>query len=110
MLIRVVRPMRRKGSSNTYFVQRIPTDLKGRLGGTTLQVPVGDQLVPVKLTEATAADRVSLGRATRVKPSGGGPLGTGVRPPRSHRGGRARSFAVESSGAEAAISGDPGGT
>jgi hypothetical protein len=31
MLFRLVRPMRRKGSRNVYFQQRIPADVKQRL-------------------------------------------------------------------------------
>src|SRR4029077_14993533 len=60
MLVRLVRPMRRKESFNAYFVQRIPADVKSTAAGTVLQVPVGDGLVTVKITERTTAIRVSL--------------------------------------------------
>jgi hypothetical protein len=36
MLFRLVRPMRRNGSRNVYFVQRIPADLKQRAAGLKL--------------------------------------------------------------------------
>jgi integrase len=42
MLFRVVRPMKRKGSRNGYFVQRIPADLKAKLTGERLEIPLGD--------------------------------------------------------------------
>ncbi len=52
--------MRRGESFNAYFVQRIPADVKSSGAGTVLQIPVGDRLVPVKVTEHTTAIRVSL--------------------------------------------------
>jgi integrase len=41
MLFRLVRPMRRKGSRVPYFVQRIPADLKSRVDGLALAIPLG---------------------------------------------------------------------
>jgi integrase len=52
--------MRRKESFNTYFVQRIPADVKARAAGCTLQIPVGNELLPVRVTARTASIRVSL--------------------------------------------------
>ena len=60
MLIRVVRPMKRKDSSIPYFVQRIPADVKARAVGLTLQIPVGDEMVPVTITGKTQAVKLSL--------------------------------------------------
>src|SRR5258706_16388868 len=60
MLIRLVRPMKRKGVSQRYFVQRIPADVKSRAAGMTLLVPMGDSLASVKITDKMAAVRVSL--------------------------------------------------
>jgi hypothetical protein len=42
MLFRLVRPVRRSGSENFHFVQRIPSDLIGRTGGLKLSIPLGD--------------------------------------------------------------------
>lgn len=61
MQLRVVRPMRRKGvSSSSYFVQRIPADVKARAIGETIRLPVGGTFVSVKITEKTSAVRASL--------------------------------------------------
>ena len=60
MLVRLVRPMRRKGSSKAFFVQWIPAHVKASAVGITLTVPVGDALIPVKITSQTAAVRLSL--------------------------------------------------
>jgi hypothetical protein len=42
MLFRVVRPMKRKSSRSAYFVQRIPADLRAKVVGQKLAIPVGD--------------------------------------------------------------------
>jgi hypothetical protein len=60
MLVRLVRPMKREGSSKKYFVQRIPSDVKAAAVGMTLTIPVGDTLVPIKITSKTTAVRLSL--------------------------------------------------
>lgn len=60
MNMRLVRIMRRKGSDNRYFVQRIPADVRQRAVGMTLTVPVGEIPVPIKIKKGTAAIRVSL--------------------------------------------------
>jgi integrase len=60
MLYRLVRPVKRQGSSNHQFVKRIPADLKGRLAGMTLDVPIGDETVTVQIGEAATAIRFSL--------------------------------------------------
>lgn len=60
MLYRLVRPMIRKGSRNPQFVQRIPTDLRDQMIGMRLDLPVGDAIVPIRITASTQAIRVSL--------------------------------------------------
>lgn len=60
MILRLVRMMRRKGTDNRYFVQRIPADVKSRAVGMTLTLPVGNTPVPVPIKRNTAAIRVSL--------------------------------------------------
>lgn len=45
MLFRLVRPMKRAGSRNQYFVKRIPADLKSRGEDSRVYVPVGDEAV-----------------------------------------------------------------
>ncbi len=64
---RLVRVMRRKGSENRYFVQRIPSDVKARAVGMTLALPVGDVVVSLKIKEATSAIRVSLKTASAAE-------------------------------------------
>lgn len=60
MLVRLVRPVKRKGSSNHHFVQRIPIDLRERAVGLKLEVPVGPEIVSLTLTTAMQAVRLSL--------------------------------------------------
>ena len=45
MLFRLVRPMKRAGSRNQYFVKRIPSDLKSRGGDLHVYVPLGDEAI-----------------------------------------------------------------
>jgi integrase len=52
--------MIRKGSRNPQFVQRIPTDLRDQMIGMRLNLPVGDAIVPIRITASTQAIRVSL--------------------------------------------------
>ena len=58
MLFRLVRPMRRTGSRNRYYVRRIPVDVRRKVVCLTLAIPVGEQTKaePVALThrESTA--------------------------------------------------------
>lgn len=61
MLLRLVRPMKRQGSSNFQFEQRIPTDLRERLIGMTLEVPRASGRKLITITEKTRAIRFSLG-------------------------------------------------
>lgn len=60
MRLRLVAPTKRKDSSNLQFEQRIPADLKERLVGMTLELPRGDDIVPITITDKTRAIRYSL--------------------------------------------------
>jgi len=60
MLYRLVRPMRRKGSRNRYFTRRIPANVKDKIAGVTLAIPIGDKTQSVILTPRTQSVRVSL--------------------------------------------------
>lgn len=60
MLLRLVRPMRRKGSRIPYFTQRIPSDLKARSAGVKLALPIGDDTVPITISPKAQAVKVSL--------------------------------------------------
>ncbi len=60
MLFRLVRPMRRRGSSNQQFVQRIPADVRHRAVGRKLAVPVGSETAFITITAKTDAIRFSL--------------------------------------------------
>ena len=60
MLYRLVRPMQRKDSSNQQFRKRIPVDLKDRLVGELLIIPIGDDVVHVTITSKMDAIRLSL--------------------------------------------------
>jgi hypothetical protein len=60
MLFRLVSLMKRSGSSIPYFAQRIPSDVRTRAIGRILSVPVGDQLVAIKVTPRTESIRFSL--------------------------------------------------
>jgi hypothetical protein len=60
MLFRLVRPMRRSGSRNVYFVQRIPADLKTRATGLKLNLPIGNETVPFAISPKGNFVKVSL--------------------------------------------------
>ncbi|AWL92643.2 tyrosine-type recombinase/integrase [Bradyrhizobium ottawaense] len=60
MLFRVVRPMRRDGSQNKWFAQRIPADVRRKVIGVELAIPLGDSFVFVTPSESTQAIRFSL--------------------------------------------------
>lgn len=67
MLYRLVRPMRRSGSSAIQFVQRIPADVRPRAIGRTLNIPLlprvagaGGETVRVTITPKMPAIRFSL--------------------------------------------------
>ena len=61
MLFRLVRPMKRSGSSVPQFVQRIPADVRSRAIGRTLDIPLGSGGTQrVRITERMEAVRCSL--------------------------------------------------
>ena len=60
MLFRLVSSVKRKGSSNRQFVQRIPADLKGRVVGMKLEVPLGGEIVQLTISPKMEALRFSL--------------------------------------------------
>lgn len=60
MLYRVVRPVFRKGSRSSYYQQRIPVDVRKRLAGLRLFLPVGDERVAVTLSRRSTFVKVSL--------------------------------------------------
>ncbi|MFB9985077.1 hypothetical protein ACFSQQ_37275 [Mesorhizobium kowhaii] len=60
MLYRLVRPVKRTGSSKQQFVQRIPADLRDRMVGMKLAVPIGDETAFVTIRPKTESIRFSL--------------------------------------------------
>jgi hypothetical protein len=50
MLFRLVRPVKRTGSRNRYFVRRIPSDVRSKAVGLKLSIPVGEQPQAVTLS------------------------------------------------------------
>lgn len=60
MLFRLVRPMRRKDSRIAYFTQRIPADVKDRVVGRKLDVPVGGETVSITVSPVARIVRLSL--------------------------------------------------
>lgn len=60
MLFRLVRPLKRPGSSNPYFAQRIPADLRARAIGVSLAIPIGQITFPLTITAKTECIRFSL--------------------------------------------------
>jgi len=60
MLFRLVRPMRRKGSRNRYYVKRIPVDVRRNVVGARLAVPVGEQTQTITISPRAEAIRLSL--------------------------------------------------
>lgn len=61
MLFRVVRPMKREGSRAAYFVQRIPADIRAKVVGRRLAIPVGDGVKFITPSERSQSIRFSLG-------------------------------------------------
>ncbi len=60
MLYRLVCPMKRKDSSRLQFNKRIPADIKDRLVGERLRIPVGEEVVEVTVTHKMQSIRFSL--------------------------------------------------
>ena len=64
MHFRLVKPVKRKGTINQQFNQRIPADVSGYAVGITLHIPVGSEIVRKTITVKDDAIRVSLRAAT----------------------------------------------
>ena len=62
MLSRLVQPVKRPGSSKLQFAKRLPTDLRDRLAGQSLAIPVGDEVV--HMTISAKADSIRLSPRT----------------------------------------------
>jgi len=60
MLYRIVRPMKRKGSQNVQFRQRIPQDVLQKARGKTLSIPIGNEVVTKRLSEKADSVVISL--------------------------------------------------
>ena len=60
MLLRLVRPVKRTGTSFNQFKQRIPADIRGRAVGMALDVPLGSGSVHIAITAAMTTIRFSL--------------------------------------------------
>jgi hypothetical protein len=60
MLFRLVRPVKRSGSSIPYFVQRIPADVRSGAIGRTLEIPLADSAVRIRITLRIDSVRFSL--------------------------------------------------
>lgn len=63
MLFRLVRPVNRTGSSNQQFVQRIPRDVRSRVVGMTLRIPLGSGTLEKTISAKAQDVRFSLGTA-----------------------------------------------
>jgi integrase len=60
MRLRLVSPVKRKGTRNIQFVQRIPTDVRARAAGLKLSIPVGAEVQPLTVSSKADAIRLSL--------------------------------------------------
>ncbi|WP_349436818.1 hypothetical protein [Pararhizobium sp. A13] len=63
MRFQLVRPVVSKGSFIPRFVKRIPSDIKDRMVGRTLVIPLGKGTVAFRVTASTQSIRFSLGTA-----------------------------------------------
>jgi integrase len=60
MLFRLVRPLKRTGSRHRQFVRRIPSDVRSKVVGLKLSIPVGEQTQAVVLSPRAQSVRLSL--------------------------------------------------
>lgn len=60
MLYRIVRPMKRKGTQNVQFRQRIPQDVLQKARGKTLSIPIGNEIVAKRLSQKADSVVISL--------------------------------------------------
>jgi integrase len=62
MLFRMVRPMKREGSRNQYYVRRIPADVRSKTVGLRLTIPLcDDETRSITITPQAQAVKFSLG-------------------------------------------------
>jgi hypothetical protein len=83
LVLSMARPTLRSKSTNVYFRERIPADVKAVARGQTLVIPVGDAVVPVAHSKTANEVKVSLRTADRCLASawGLGGLQRGAREP-----------------------------
>lgn len=60
MLFRLVRLVKRSGSTKRQFLQRIPKDVEARAVGLTLYVPIGSETIRLTISPRAEAIRFSL--------------------------------------------------
>lgn len=60
MLFRLVQPVKRSGSSKGQFQKRIPKDLRDRIAGRKLVVPIGGEFVSMTVPAKAVSIRFSL--------------------------------------------------
>ncbi|MER2606186.1 MAG: recombinase XerD, partial [Siculibacillus sp.] len=60
MLFRLVQPVKRSGSSKAQFQKRIPEDLRDRIAGRKLVVPIGGEFIALTVSPKAASIRFSL--------------------------------------------------
>jgi integrase len=60
MLFRLVRPVKRTGSRNRYFVKRIPSDVRAKAVGLALAIPIGDHTHAFTISPRADMVRISL--------------------------------------------------
>lgn len=60
MAFRLVASVKRSGSTQAYFQQRIPKAVRARAVGLKLAIPIGFEVIPLRITETMETVRVSL--------------------------------------------------
>jgi hypothetical protein len=60
MPLAMARPMKRPNTRSEQFVQRIPVDVKAKVRGLKLAIPVGAQTVPLTISQTAPDIRISL--------------------------------------------------
>ncbi|RIX99518.1 hypothetical protein D3218_13665 [Aureimonas flava] len=60
MPLAMARPMKRPGTKNQQFVQRIPADVKAKVRGLKLAIPLGSQTVAMTVSQTLPDIRLSL--------------------------------------------------
>ena len=60
MLFRLVQPVKRSGTRIPQFVKRIPSDIRQRIAGRTLTIPLGGETISLRIGTKTESIRFSL--------------------------------------------------